>query len=49
MKPGEVLEAYPQLSEEGLLGALAYAADVMSQEVMIPLVPSAPSDAHQDR
>lgn len=33
MKPSEILEAYPQLSENDLLGALAYAADVMRQEV----------------
>lgn len=33
MKPSEILEAYPQLAEEDLLGALAYAADLMRQEV----------------
>lgn len=29
MKPAEILEAYPQLSEKDLLGALAYAAEVL--------------------
>ncbi|HEX9737476.1 MAG TPA: DUF433 domain-containing protein [Thermoanaerobaculia bacterium] len=49
MKPSEILEVYPQLSEEDLLGALAYAADVMRQELMVPFAPSTPSDALQDR
>lgn len=29
MKPAEILEAYPQLSENDLLAALAYAAEVL--------------------
>jgi uncharacterized protein (DUF433 family) len=49
MKPQEILEAYPQLSPDDLLGALAYAADVLSQEVIAPLLPRHLTDAHQDR
>ena len=49
MKPEEILEAYPQLSLDDLLGALAYAADVLSQEVIAPLPPRHLTNAYQDR
>ena len=32
----EVLRAYPQLSEDDLLSALAYAADVLSHGLVAP-------------
>jgi uncharacterized protein (DUF433 family) len=37
MLPGEILGSYPQLSERDLLAALAYAADVLSHELVTPL------------
>ncbi|HYN23390.1 MAG TPA: DUF433 domain-containing protein [Thermoanaerobaculia bacterium] len=37
MEEHEILAAYPQLSSDDLLGALAYAADVLKQEVLAPL------------
>lgn len=37
MAPEEVIEAYPQLSKEDIQSALAYAADVLNQEVLMPL------------
>jgi len=37
MQPSEVLASYPQLSETDLLAALAYAADVLSNEMVAPL------------
>jgi uncharacterized protein (DUF433 family) len=49
MKPEEILEAYPQLSPDDLLAALAYAADVLSQEVLAPMTPSDLANAHQGR
>ena len=49
MKPEEILKEYPQLSQDDLLGALAYAADVLSQEVLAPLTPRDLADAHQGR
>ena len=33
----EIEEAYPQLSHEDIYAALAYAAEVMHQEVVYPL------------
>jgi uncharacterized protein (DUF433 family) len=49
MTPEEILKEYPQLSPDDLLGALAYAADVLSQEVLAPLAPRDLTDAHQGR
>jgi Uncharacterized conserved protein len=49
MKPAEILEAYPQLSEDDLLVALAYAADVLSHEVVTPFSSPKTADAHQGR
>ena len=46
MRPEEVLDAYPQLAEEDLLAALAYAAVVLSQDIVAPLAASV-ADAHQ--
>ena len=43
MTPAEILQEYPQLSERDLLGALAYAAEVLNNEVVAPLA----VDAHQ--
>lgn len=37
MLPGEILGSYPQLSQKDLLAALAYAADVLSHELVTPL------------
>lgn len=47
MKTEEILREYPQLSLDDLLGALAYAADVLSQEVLAPLKPRELANAHQ--
>lgn len=49
MKPEEILDEYPQLSPDDMLAALAYAADVLSQEVLTPLAPRDLADAHQGR
>ena len=43
----EILDAYPQLSEDNLLGALAYAADLLSREILLPFNASLRSSAHQ--
>ena len=45
MTSAEILAEYPQLSEKDLLVALAYAAEVLSNEVVAPLA----ADAHQGR
>jgi uncharacterized protein (DUF433 family) len=37
MTSGEILEEYPQLSDLDIRAALAYAADVIRQEVLVPL------------
>jgi len=37
MTPEEVREAYPQLSLEDIRAALAYAAEVVRQEILVPL------------
>ncbi|GAB4542552.1 MAG: hypothetical protein Kow0063_34670 [Anaerolineae bacterium] len=37
MSPQEIQEAYPQLSLEDIGAALAYAADVLSQDILVPL------------
>ncbi len=36
MTPDEIIAAYPQLSAVEVQAALAYAADVMRQELLIP-------------
>ena len=36
MAPEEILEAYPQLSPVAIQAALAYAAEVMRQELLLP-------------
>jgi uncharacterized protein (DUF433 family) len=33
----EILEAYPQLKRESIQAALAYAAEVVRQDVLLPL------------
>ena len=33
----DILQAYPQLTREDLFAALAYAAEVMRQEIVYPL------------
>jgi uncharacterized protein (DUF433 family) len=33
----EILDAYPQLKKESVQAALAYAADIVRQEVFLPL------------
>ena len=47
MKPEEIVREYPQISRDDLLGALAYAADVLSQEVLAPLPPRELANARQ--
>ena len=37
MMPEEIQEAYPQLTGEDVRAALAYAADVIHQDVLVPL------------
>ena len=37
MAPEEILNAYPQLAPDDIRAALAYAADVMREEVILPL------------
>jgi len=37
MTPEEILDAYPQLTPDDIRAALAYAADVMREEVILPL------------
>jgi len=37
MMPEEIQEAYPQLTGEDIRAALAYAADVIHQDVLVPL------------
>ena len=37
MTPEEIREAYPQLTAEDIRAALAYAADVLHQDVLMPL------------
>ncbi|MES1242686.1 MAG: DUF433 domain-containing protein [Acidobacteriota bacterium] len=49
MTAAEVLEAYPQLSPDDVLASLAYAADVLSQEVLAPMAPGSLANAHQGR
>jgi uncharacterized protein (DUF433 family) len=36
MTPEEIREAYPQLTPEDIQAALAYAADVIHQEILVP-------------
>jgi len=37
MTPQEIQEAYPQLTVEDIQAALAYAAEVMRHEIVVPL------------
>jgi uncharacterized protein (DUF433 family) len=37
MTPEEIQAAYPQLTSENIYAVLAYAADVMRHEILIPL------------
>ncbi|MCL4527976.1 MAG: DUF433 domain-containing protein [Chloroflexi bacterium] len=37
MSVDEIVEAYPQLKKESVKAALAYAADIVRQEVFLPL------------
>jgi uncharacterized protein (DUF433 family) len=37
MSISEVLEAYPQLTPEDIRAALAYAAEVLRHEIIIPM------------
>ncbi len=48
MEPHEIVKEYPQLGEEDVLGALSYAAELLRNEAMIPLAPTA-SNTHQGR
>jgi uncharacterized protein (DUF433 family) len=36
MTPDEIREAYPQLNQEDIQAALAYTADIMRDEVLMP-------------
>jgi uncharacterized protein (DUF433 family) len=46
MSTQEIIDAYPQLSPDDLLAALAYAADVLSQEVLAPMATGDLANAH---
>ena len=37
MEPQEIKDAYPQLTLEDIQAALAYAADIVQQDVLVPL------------
>ncbi|MDI6794406.1 MAG: DUF433 domain-containing protein, partial [bacterium] len=37
MTPEEIRDAYPQLTDEDIQAALAYTAEVMHQEILVPL------------
>jgi uncharacterized protein (DUF433 family)/predicted nuclease of predicted toxin-antitoxin system len=37
MTPEEIQQAYPQLTREDIQAALAYAAEVLSQDIVMPL------------
>jgi uncharacterized protein (DUF433 family) len=37
MTPGEIVEEYPQLGEQDIQAALAYAAEMIREEVFLPL------------
>lgn len=37
MTPGEIITEYPQLGGQDIQAALAYAAEMMRQEVFLPL------------
>jgi uncharacterized protein (DUF433 family) len=37
MTPQEIQEAYPQLAAEDIQAALAYAADLVYQDILVPL------------
>jgi uncharacterized protein (DUF433 family) len=37
MSVEEIIDAYPQLKKESVQAALAYAADIIRQEVFLPL------------
>ncbi|TEU13934.1 MAG: DUF433 domain-containing protein [Anaerolineales bacterium] len=37
MAPEEIREAYPQLTDEDIQAALAYAAEVIHQDILAPL------------
>ena len=38
MTSSEIREAYPQLTDQDIRAALAYAADVLHQDVMMPIM-----------
>jgi uncharacterized protein (DUF433 family) len=42
LKPGEIRDAYPQLTDGDIQAALAYAADVIYQDIWVPLPKSRP-------
>lgn len=37
MSPEEIMAAYPQLTREDILAALAYAADMLHDDLIVPL------------
>jgi uncharacterized protein (DUF433 family) len=37
MTSAEIREAFPQLTERDILAALAYAADIVRQDILVPL------------
>jgi uncharacterized protein (DUF433 family) len=36
MTPGQIREAFPQLTDEDIRAALAYAAELMHEELLVP-------------
>ncbi len=39
--PGQIVEAYPRLTEDGIRAAIAYAADVLRGDVIYPVADAA--------
>lgn len=37
MTPGQIHEAYPQLTDDDISAALAYAAEAIRREILLPL------------
>ena len=47
MSIAEILKAYPQLQEADVFGALAYAAEILRHEILLPFTQSGRIRAHQ--
>ncbi len=49
MTADQILAEYPQLQPRDVSAALAYAAEVMHQETLLPLTPAGTANARQGR